>query len=143
MQIGEFECLSLSDGTFRLDGGAMFGVVPKVLWERRAPADDRNRITLALRPLLVRTGRETILIDAGAGDKWTPKALEIYNFDARDGLFGRTPVATVIDLEEPPDAFVPPHAIAKIMSVLFGAWLNSHCRRKLRPDRGVLDMRAL
>ena len=50
----------------RLDGGAMFGVVPKPLWERRAPADERNRIALAMRPLLVR-GQKTMIIDAGAG----------------------------------------------------------------------------
>jgi glyoxylase-like metal-dependent hydrolase (beta-lactamase superfamily II) len=86
VRIGEFECVPLTDGAFRLDGGAMFGVVPKVLWERRAPADERNRIALGLRPLLVRTGRHTILIDAGAGDKYGPKELEIYQFDARDQL---------------------------------------------------------
>jgi glyoxylase-like metal-dependent hydrolase (beta-lactamase superfamily II) len=86
VRIGEFEFVSLSDGAFRLDGGAMFGVVPKVLWERRAPADERNRIALGLHPLLVRTARHRILIDAGAGDKYAPKELEIYQFDARDQL---------------------------------------------------------
>ena len=60
--------ISLCDGFFRLDGGAMFGVVPKALWEKQAPADERNRITLAMRPLLVR-GARTMLIDAGLGDK--------------------------------------------------------------------------
>ena len=55
MRLGVLELeLTLLDGPFRLDGGAMFGVVPKPLWEKRAPADDRNRITLAMRPLLVR-----------------------------------------------------------------------------------------
>jgi glyoxylase-like metal-dependent hydrolase (beta-lactamase superfamily II) len=80
------ELTSLSDGAFRLDGGAMFGVVPKVLWERRAPADSRNTIALGLRPLLVRVGGRTILIDAGAGDKYAPKELQIYGFDRRDQL---------------------------------------------------------
>ena len=56
------------DGFFRLDGGAMFGVVPKPLWERRAAADEKNRILLGLRPLLVR-GARTMIIDAGIGDK--------------------------------------------------------------------------
>ena len=56
---GDLELIPLSDGFFRLDGGAMFGVVPKPLWERRAPADERNRIPLGMRPLLVRTGRRT------------------------------------------------------------------------------------
>jgi glyoxylase-like metal-dependent hydrolase (beta-lactamase superfamily II) len=86
MRIGECELTSLFDGTFRLDGGAMFGVVPKVLWSRRAPADDRNRIALALRPLLIRTPTDTILVDAGAGDKYAEKELAIYGFDRRDQL---------------------------------------------------------
>ena len=51
MQFGDLELISLSDGMFRLDGGSMFGVVPKLLWEKRAPADEKNRITLGLRPL--------------------------------------------------------------------------------------------
>jgi methylmalonyl-CoA epimerase len=66
--IGDLELISLYDGFFRLDGGSMFGVVPKTLWETRAAADDRNRITLAMRPLVVR-GVRTMLIDAGLGDK--------------------------------------------------------------------------
>jgi glyoxylase-like metal-dependent hydrolase (beta-lactamase superfamily II) len=78
--LGEFELVSLSDGYFRLDGGAMFGVVPKPLWSRRTPADERNRITLGLRPLLVR-GRETMIIDAGIGDKMDAKQVDIYGID--------------------------------------------------------------
>lgn len=81
MKLGRFDLTSLSDGGFRLDGGAMFGVIPKPLWERRIPADDRNRITLGLRPLLVRTDRETMLIDAGVGDQMGPKDAEIYALD--------------------------------------------------------------
>jgi glyoxylase-like metal-dependent hydrolase (beta-lactamase superfamily II) len=70
----------LSDGFFALDGGAMFGVVPKPLWQKVAPADARNRIRMAMRPLLLR-GRETWLIDAGVGDKMDAKAADIYGFD--------------------------------------------------------------
>jgi glyoxylase-like metal-dependent hydrolase (beta-lactamase superfamily II) len=81
MRLGDFELISLSDGQFRLDGGAMFGVVPKPLWQRRAPADDRNRITLGLRPLLVRTGSQVVLIDAGIGDKMSAKEVDIYGID--------------------------------------------------------------
>lgn len=66
--IGDLELVSLSDGVLRLDGGAMFGTVPKVLWEKQAPADARNRITMAMRPVLVR-GARTMLIDAGVGGK--------------------------------------------------------------------------
>jgi glyoxylase-like metal-dependent hydrolase (beta-lactamase superfamily II) len=86
MRIGELDVFSLSDGTFRLDGGAKFGVVPKVLWERRLPADDRNRVGLSLRPLLVRTGTEHVLIDAGVGDKLSPKEAEMYVLDRTEHL---------------------------------------------------------
>jgi glyoxylase-like metal-dependent hydrolase (beta-lactamase superfamily II) len=82
---GDLELISLSDGTFRLDGGAMFGVVPKPLWERRAPADARNRIRLGLRPLLVR-GERTLLIDAGIGGKMEAKSVEIYDIDRSRNL---------------------------------------------------------
>jgi glyoxylase-like metal-dependent hydrolase (beta-lactamase superfamily II) len=79
--IGSLELTPLLDGYFRLDGGAMFGVVPKPLWEKRAPADERNRITLGLRPLLVRGGERTMIIDAGIGDKMDAKSVEIYAID--------------------------------------------------------------
>ena len=80
LRVGALELVPLLDGFFRLDGGAMFGVVPKPLWERRAPADARNRIRLAARPLLVR-GDRTLLIDAGIGDKMDDKSVEIYAID--------------------------------------------------------------
>jgi glyoxylase-like metal-dependent hydrolase (beta-lactamase superfamily II) len=86
MRIGEFEVFSLSDGTLRLDGGAMFGVVPKILWERRIPADAQNRVTLSLRPLLIRTPTQHILIDAGVGDKLSPKEAEMYGLDRTEHL---------------------------------------------------------
>lgn len=80
IMLGEFELISLSDGFFHLDGGAMFGVVPKTLWGRYTPADARNRIRLGLRPLIVRHARggRTLLVDAGVGDKMPPKLAEIY-----------------------------------------------------------------
>ena len=83
--VGDLELVSLYDGFFRLDGGAMFGIVPKALWEKRAPADDRNRILLAMRPLLVR-GARTMLIDAGLGDKEDAKFLDLYGVDRRKHL---------------------------------------------------------
>jgi methylmalonyl-CoA epimerase len=79
-RLGAFELISLSDGFFRLDGGAMFGVVPRTLWEKRMPPDQRNRITLGLRPLIVR-GERTMLIDAGCGDKMDAKSADIYGLD--------------------------------------------------------------
>jgi len=87
MQLGEFELTPLLDGRFRLDGGAMFGVVPKPLWNRRAPADDRNRISLAMRPLLVRrTGAPPMIIDAGVGAKMDAKSIDIYAIDRSTNL---------------------------------------------------------
>jgi methylmalonyl-CoA epimerase len=81
--LGNYELISLSDGFIGLDGGAMFGVVPKTLWEKRLPPDDSNRIPLAMRPLIVRTGDVTLIIDAGCGDKMDPKLAQIYKLDRR------------------------------------------------------------
>ncbi len=81
MRLGDLELTSLTDAAFRLDGGAMFGVVPKPLWEKRAPADARNRISLCMRPLLVNSGGRRILIDAGIGDKMSEKETDIYAID--------------------------------------------------------------
>jgi methylmalonyl-CoA epimerase len=81
-RLGGLELTSLSDGFFHLDGGAMFGVVPRTLWAKQLPPDDRNRITLGMRPLLVR-GQRTLLIDAGCGDKMDAKHTEIYGLERR------------------------------------------------------------
>ncbi|HET7697655.1 MAG TPA: MBL fold metallo-hydrolase [Vicinamibacterales bacterium] len=87
MTFGEFDLTPLLDGYFRLDGGAMFGVVPKTLWSRRAAADDRNRVTFAMRPLLIRpAGGPLTIVDAGAGDKMDAKSQEIYGFDRAEDL---------------------------------------------------------
>ncbi|HEY1500525.1 MAG TPA: MBL fold metallo-hydrolase [Acidobacteriaceae bacterium] len=76
--LGDFELTILSDGHYFLDGGAMFGVVPKPLWEKRAPADGQNRILLGLNTVIVRTGHHTIAIETGIGNKLSPKLNEIY-----------------------------------------------------------------
>jgi glyoxylase-like metal-dependent hydrolase (beta-lactamase superfamily II) len=78
MRLGDFELTAISDGTFALDGGQMFGVVPKALWERKLPADSRNRVRLALTCLLVRTPRHNVLIETGLGDKYDSKFTEIH-----------------------------------------------------------------
>jgi len=75
---GSVEWTLVSDGSFRLDGGAMFGVVPKPLWEKKSAPDSRNRIRLGLHPLLVRSGGRTILVDCGAGRKETGRFPEIF-----------------------------------------------------------------
>lgn len=80
IRLGDIDIVTVSDGFFYLDGGAMFGVVPKTFWEKKAPPDDRNRIRMTMRCLLLR-GARTMLIDAGCGDKMTPKQAEIYRFE--------------------------------------------------------------
>jgi glyoxylase-like metal-dependent hydrolase (beta-lactamase superfamily II) len=74
------ELVSVCDGFLRLDGGSMFGTVPKPLWEMKTPADARNRIALAMRPLIVR-GARTMIIDAGVGDKDTDEFRDLYGVD--------------------------------------------------------------
>ena len=86
MQLGDFEIHFLTDGTFKLDGGAMFGIVPKPLWTRERACDTRNRMTLSCNNPLIRAGKELILIDCGLGRKWNDKQREIYDIDARPRL---------------------------------------------------------
>jgi methylmalonyl-CoA epimerase len=81
--LGDLELITLADGFFWLDGGAMFGVVPRTLWEKRLPPDDANRIPMSMRPLIVRNGSKTMIIDAGAGDKMDAKSAQIYRLDRR------------------------------------------------------------
>lgn len=78
---GDLQLTTVSDGSFRLDGGAMFGVVPRPLWEKQAPPDDRGRIVLAMRALLVEAAWGRMLIDCGAGDKLDAKWSEIFGLE--------------------------------------------------------------
>jgi glyoxylase-like metal-dependent hydrolase (beta-lactamase superfamily II) len=75
--LGDFDLTVCTDGTYLLDGGAMFGVVPKTMWQKRIPADGENRIRLGLNTVIVRTGRHTIAIETGIGNKQTSKIREI------------------------------------------------------------------
>jgi methylmalonyl-CoA epimerase len=81
LAFGDLQLTMLHDGGFRLDGGAMFGVVPRPLWEKLAPPDDRNRIQLAMRPLLVEAPWGRMIVDCGAGEKMGPKQADIYALD--------------------------------------------------------------
>lgn len=81
MRLGSIEITPLSDGWFGLDGGAMFGIVPRVLWQQKNPPDDYNRIRLALRPLLITSGTETVLVDTGIGRKHGARFNEMFNVD--------------------------------------------------------------
>jgi len=76
--LGDFQLTHFTDGNYFLDGGAFFGVVPKVLWERKLQADASNRISAAMNSLLVRTGRHTVLIETGMGNKLPEKMARIY-----------------------------------------------------------------
>jgi glyoxylase-like metal-dependent hydrolase (beta-lactamase superfamily II) len=87
--LGGLRCHALEGGLQRLDGGAMFGVVPKPLWERRLPPDEKNRITLGLRCLLVEHPDGLVLIDTGLGNKEDDKFLEIYGVE-NSGADGAT-----------------------------------------------------
>jgi glyoxylase-like metal-dependent hydrolase (beta-lactamase superfamily II) len=86
MHLGSLELLYLDAGTFGLDGGAMFGVVPKVLWEKKSPPDDNNRIRLRANSLLVRANNKIILIETGNGTKWDAKYRAIYKVQDGDPL---------------------------------------------------------
>lgn len=83
MQIGDLELNVVSGGRLRFDGGSMFGVVPKALWERKAPADEHNRIAMNTNCLLIRGGGKTVLVDTGYGTKLGAKVSGL--FDLEDG----------------------------------------------------------
>ena len=98
MQIGSYKLLPVETGMFALDGGAMFGVVPKNLWQRSNPADEQNRIDLAMRALLLQGSGRNILIDCGIGNKFDQKWAAIYkinhsgiNLHKSLGQYGLTP----------------------------------------------------
>jgi len=82
MKLGELEFHIIVTGRFLLDGGAMFGVIPRPLWEKKMPPDARNRITLAMNSLLILSGGKRILVETGAGDKMSAKLRDIYGLDA-------------------------------------------------------------
>lgn len=79
MKIGKYKLSPVVTGNISLDGGAMFGVVPKALWERSNPADDKNRINLSTRLLLLQSDSRNILVDTGIGKGWDDKFSRIYN----------------------------------------------------------------
>src|SRR5437764_12263733 len=82
-QLGDFELTLVSDGTYFLDGGAYFGIVPKPLWSARVAADNQNRVLVGLSSVVVRTGKQTVLIETGIGNKLNEKMQRIYQPRAR------------------------------------------------------------
>lgn len=104
MKLGNLEFHVLVDGYVYLDGGAMFGVIPKPLWEKKISPDARNRIQLAMNCLLVFAGGKTILVETGAGGKMSPKLRDIYGLEGpflqdrlRDHGLDRTEIDIVIN----------------------------------------------
>ncbi len=86
MKFGDYRIEIIPDAEFKLDGGAMFSVVPRVFWEKVCPPDNLNRITLAANCLYVETGTEKILFETGTGDKLTEKQLQIYGMHREKSL---------------------------------------------------------
>lgn len=81
MKIGKYKLKTVLSGYFALDGGAMFGIIPKPLWEKTNPADKQNRVILTTRNLLLISDDKKILIDTGMGKKWDDKSKNIYNIN--------------------------------------------------------------
>lgn len=90
MKIGKYEINIIESGTFALDGGAMFGIIPKALWERTNPPDNSNRITLATRNLLLISNSKKILVDNGMGSDWDEKSKEIYKIDQEENSIDKS-----------------------------------------------------
>ena len=83
LTLGDFELTVLSDGTYFLDGGAFFGVVPRVLWEKKMKPDERNRVRVGLNSLLIRDGKHTVLIETGIGNKLDERMAKIFDPQAK------------------------------------------------------------
>ncbi len=83
LKLGDFELSIFSDGTYPLDGGAFFGVVPKVMWSRKMAADEKNYCTAGLNSLLIRTAKQTVLVETGMGNKLSERMIKFYGQPAR------------------------------------------------------------
>ncbi len=83
MNLADFELTAVSDGLYRLDGGAFFGIIPKSMWSKKVKADENNLVPVGLNSILVRTGKQTILIETGIGNKLSEKMQRIYGQPAK------------------------------------------------------------
>ncbi len=83
LTLGDFELSIFSDGTYPLDGGAFFGVIPKIMWSRKAVADERNYVQAGLNSLLIRTGKQTVLVETGMGNKLSERMIKFYGQPAQ------------------------------------------------------------
>jgi glyoxylase-like metal-dependent hydrolase (beta-lactamase superfamily II) len=100
MQLGDYRVEIIPDTEFHLDGGAMFGVIPRNLWAQVCPPDDQNRIRMNMNCVFVDTGKEKILIETGIGDKWGSKQVSMYGIDRKQTLSDTLKLKTGIDPEE-------------------------------------------
>src|ERR687884_1692303 len=100
MHLGDYRIEIVPDAEFRLDGGAMFGVVPRALWARVAPPDAENRVRLNANCLFVEAGRERILIETGLGDKWTARQAAMYGVARARPLAGSVEAITGYGADE-------------------------------------------
>jgi glyoxylase-like metal-dependent hydrolase (beta-lactamase superfamily II) len=83
LTLGDFELSIFSDGTYPLDGGAFFGVIPKIMWSRKAAADERNYVQAGLNSLLIRTGKQNVLVETGMGNKLSERMVKFYGQPAQ------------------------------------------------------------
>ena len=83
LTLGDFELSIFSDGTYPLDGGAFFGVIPKIMWSRKAAADERNYVQAGLNSLLIRTGKKNVLVETGMGNKLSERMVKFYGQPAQ------------------------------------------------------------
>jgi len=83
LTLGDFELSIFSDGTYPLDGGAFFGVIPKIMWSRKVEADERNYVQAGLNSLLIRTGKQNIVVETGMGNKLSERMVKFYGQPAR------------------------------------------------------------
>jgi glyoxylase-like metal-dependent hydrolase (beta-lactamase superfamily II) len=81
MKIGKYQIHLINSGYFYLDGGGMFGIIPKPLWEKTNPSDESNRVKLATRNIVLISDDKKILVDTGMGKKWSKKSTEIYKIE--------------------------------------------------------------
>jgi len=103
MKIGPYEIMSVITSHFALDGGAMFGVVPKPLWSKHTRVDAENRIDMVTRTLLLKSQDRIILVDTGNGDKWPEKYRSIYRIESADTVLHRSLLSLGISPEEVTD----------------------------------------
>jgi glyoxylase-like metal-dependent hydrolase (beta-lactamase superfamily II) len=93
ISVGDFELTVLSDGNYWNDAGAMFGIIPKPLWSKKVACDEKNRVVLGSNSLLIRGGKQTVLVDTGIGNKFDERVRKVYEPEAR--LLGNLTAAGV------------------------------------------------